>query len=142
VRAKPLTPRPGRRDAALLGALCLFLSTVEYLIPKPLPFMRLGLANLPLILALDLFPFRAFMALVCLKALGQALVTGTLFSYVFLFSLAGTVASALSMYGLRRLCGETRIGVCRALARLMGNFAIYRKIIPYKLPRQPRNAWN
>ena len=30
----------------ILGACSMFLSTVEYLFPKPLPFMRLGLANL------------------------------------------------------------------------------------------------
>jgi heptaprenyl diphosphate synthase len=99
-----------RQDTALLGAFCLFLSTIEYLIPKPLPFIRLGIANLPLLLALDIFPFPAFMLLTGIKILGQALITGTLFSYVFLFSLAGTAASALSMYGLRRFLGSGRIG--------------------------------
>jgi heptaprenyl diphosphate synthase len=79
------------------------------MIPKPLPFMRIGIANLPLILALDIFPFGPFLVLVSLKVLGQALITGALFSYVFLFSLAGTFASALSMYTLRRLLG-VRIG--------------------------------
>jgi heptaprenyl diphosphate synthase len=93
-----------------LGGFCLFLSTLEYLIPKPLPFMRIGLANLPLILALDLFPPGPFALLVLIKVSGQALIAGTLFSYVFLFSLAGSSVSALTMYGLRRLLGKTRIG--------------------------------
>jgi heptaprenyl diphosphate synthase len=112
---KSLTPPRGnaaydKKTTALLGAFCLFLSTIEYMIPKPLPFMRIGIANLPLILALDLFSFRSFAVLVGLKILGQALITGPLFSYVFLFSLAGTAASALSMFFLRRLLGEERIG--------------------------------
>ncbi|MCK5201492.1 MAG: Gx transporter family protein, partial [Spirochaetales bacterium] len=34
---------------ALFAAFCIFLSTVEYLIPKPFPFFRLGLANFPII---------------------------------------------------------------------------------------------
>jgi heptaprenyl diphosphate synthase len=113
---EPLTPPPGeagriadRRTVALLGAFCLFLSTIEYMIPKPLPFMRIGIANLPLMLALDIFPFPTFALLVGIKILGQALITGTLFSYIFLFSLAGTVLSALSMYGLRRFFGSRRI---------------------------------
>ncbi|MDR2942061.1 MAG: Gx transporter family protein [Treponema sp.] len=93
----------GRRPIALLGACCLFLSAVEYLIPKPLPFMRLGLANLPLMIALDIFPFSGFMILVCIKIMGQALITGTLFSYVFLFSVTGTLFSALTMFSLRQL---------------------------------------
>jgi heptaprenyl diphosphate synthase len=100
---------PYRQDLALLGAFCLFLSTIEYMIPKPLPFMRIGIANLPLMLALDIFPFPVFLLLVGIKVLGQALITGTLFSYIFLFSLAGTALSALAMYGLRRLAGRGRI---------------------------------
>jgi heptaprenyl diphosphate synthase len=93
-----------------LGSFCFFLSTLEYLIPKPLPFMRIGLANLPLILALDLFSPGPFALLGLIKITGQALITGTLFSYVFLFSLAGTSVSALVMYGLRRFLGKNRIG--------------------------------
>jgi heptaprenyl diphosphate synthase len=98
-----------RKTMALLGAFCLFLSTIEYMIPKPMPFMRIGIANLPLMLALDIFPFHVFLVLVTIKVLGQALITGTLFSYIFLFSLAGTFLSALSMYILRRLVGSRRI---------------------------------
>jgi heptaprenyl diphosphate synthase len=105
---------------ALLGALSLFLSAIDYLLPKPLPFMRLGLANLSLLLALSvpavrgelaersgrpLFPLRSYCLLVLLKVLGQAFITGTFFSYVFLFSLAGSACSAAVMYGLRRLFG-------------------------------------
>jgi heptaprenyl diphosphate synthase len=111
-----LTASPGnlqdpkvRKTIALLGAFCLFLSAVEYMIPKPLPFIRIGIANLPLMLALDIFPFSTFLVLVGIKVLGQALITGTLFSYIFLFSLAGTVVSAVSMYALRRLLGPGRI---------------------------------
>ena len=98
-----------RKTLALLGAFCLFLSTIEYMIPKPLPFMRIGIANLPLMLALDIFPFHVFLVLAAIKVLGQALITGTLFSYIFLFSLAGTFLSAVSMYMLRRLLGRGRI---------------------------------
>ncbi|MCL2213731.1 MAG: Gx transporter family protein [Treponema sp.] len=97
-----------RRQLALLGAFCLFLSAVEYMIPKPLPFLRIGLANLPIMLACDIFPFSSFMILVCIKIFGQALVTGTLFSYVFLFSLTGTLLSALVMFSLRRTLGHDR----------------------------------
>ena len=98
-----------RKTLAMLGAFAMFLSTIDFMIPKPIPTMRIGLANLPLMLALDMFPFRIFLVLVALKVAGQALVTGTLFSPIFLFSLAGTTLAASSMYGLRRLCGTKRI---------------------------------
>ncbi len=97
------------RKIALLGAFCLFLSTIEYMIPKPMPFMRLGIANLPLLLALDIFTFKAYLLLLMIKILGQAIITGTLFSYIFLFSFAGSAVSALVMYGLRRSLGTQRI---------------------------------
>ena len=107
-----LTRHPGRidiRNVSLLGGFCFFLSALEYLIPKPLPFIRLGLANIPLILALDIMPFSSFVLLGCLKITGQALISGTFFSYVFLFSLGGTGVSALFMYALRRWPGKERI---------------------------------
>lgn len=98
-----------RKNIALLGAFCLFLSTIEYMIPKPMPFMRLGIANLPLLLALDILTFKAYVLLLMIKIIGQALVTGTLFSYVFLFSFLGSVSSAFIMFGLRRKLGAKRI---------------------------------
>ncbi|HSV55539.1 MAG TPA: Gx transporter family protein [Magnetospirillaceae bacterium] len=107
---------PGEHRArllAFLAALCFFLSAVEYMIPKPLPFMRLGIANLPLLLAVDILPFRAFLALAAVKVLGMGLVTGTLLSYVAVFSLAGTLCSALVMFGSRALFRDriTAIGI-------------------------------
>jgi len=89
------------KDLVLLGAFCLFLSAIDHLIPKPLPFMRIGLANLPLLIALDIFSAKNFFLLSLIKVLGQALITGTLFSYVALFSLAGTALSSTVMFLLR-----------------------------------------
>jgi heptaprenyl diphosphate synthase len=104
-------PAGEARDViALLGAFCLFLSTIEYMIPKPLPFMRIGIANLPIMLALDLLSPGAFLLLVAIKVFGQSLVSGSLFSYIFLFSLLGSFSSALLMFGLRRALGSGRIG--------------------------------
>ncbi len=91
---------------AFLGALCLFLSAVEYLIPKPLPFFRLGLANLPLLIGLGFLTPGDLLLVLLLKVLGQGLVNGTLASYVFLFSLAGSTASVLTMYAVHRLGGR------------------------------------
>jgi heptaprenyl diphosphate synthase len=95
------------------------------MIPKPLPFFRIGLANLPLMLAIDLFPLQSFLVLVCIKVSGQALITGTLFSYIFLFSLTGTFLSALLMYFLRGALRKERItfiGIGTAGA-LVSNFS-------------------
>jgi len=92
-----------RNTLALLGALCFFLSAIEYLIPKPLPFMRIGLANMPLLLALNILGSKDFFLLVLLKLIGQGLIGGTFLSFVFLFSIGGTFTSAAAMYALSRL---------------------------------------
>jgi heptaprenyl diphosphate synthase len=132
-----------KKPIALLGALCLFLSSIEYMIPKPLPFMRIGIANLPLILALDVCGWKDFFLLVLIKILGQALITGTLFSYVFLFSLTGTILSAFTMFFLRRLCGSRIgfIGIGSAGAMLsnvsqlfLASFFVFGKSIVYIIP--------
>lgn len=88
---------------SFLGGLCLFLSAIEYLFPRPVPFMRLGLANLPILFALRLLPFPYLLLLVLLKITGQGLISGTLASYVFLFSAAGSFTSALVMAAMNRI---------------------------------------
>jgi uncharacterized membrane protein len=91
---------------ALMGALCLFFSTLEYLIPKPLPFFRLGLANLPILLSLSLLTPGDLLLLVALKVIGQGLVNGTLASYVFFFSAAGSLTSVAAMWVAHRFGGR------------------------------------
>lgn len=100
-----------------MAALAFFLSTVEYMLPRPVPFMRLGLANLPILIAVDLLPFGLYIALALVKVVGMSVLTGSLFSYVALFSLVGTLASALVMRGLRAVAGPralSYVGLCVA----------------------------
>lgn len=91
---------------AFLGGLCLFFSTIEYLFPKPVPFFRLGLANLPILITLDILSPGAVFLLVFLKVLGHGLINGTLASYVFLFSISGSFASAIVMLAAHRIGGK------------------------------------
>ena len=72
--------------------------------------MRIGLANMPLLLALDILSPYEFFLLTLLKILGQGIIGGMILSHVFLFSIAGTLSSALVMFGLRRLLGKKLIG--------------------------------
>ncbi len=88
---------------AILAAFALFLSTVEYMIPKPVPFLRVGLANLPVLIALSLLSIPELFVLVSLKIVGQGLVNGTLFSYIFLFSAGGSLVSTVAMLLFHRM---------------------------------------
>ena len=91
-----------RDKIAYLGALSLLMSLAELFVPRPLPFFRLGLANIPLLLGLtmDVGPY---MALLLVKAIGNSYVSGTIFSPFALMSLAQTFASGMAMYGAGRL---------------------------------------
>ncbi len=112
------------RKIAFVAAATLLLSTLEYLIPKPLPFLRLGLANLPILLVLEIFTFKSFFILLLLKSIGQGFVTGTLFSYLFFISLAGTVSSGLVMKGTKSLF-KSRVSLvgCSIIGALASNIS-------------------
>jgi heptaprenyl diphosphate synthase len=123
-----------RHSLALLGSLCFFLSALEYLIPKPLPFMRIGLANMPLLLALDIFSPAEFFLLALLKILGQGIIGGLIFSHVFLFSIAGTLSSAFVMFTLRllpwkKLIGFAGLGCAGAMASNCAQLILARYLI-------------
>lgn len=97
------------RLVPFFSALCMFLAAVEYAIPKPLPFMRLGIANLPVMISLSVMKKRETVLLILFKVLAQSLITGTLFSYIAMFSIAGSFASGLGMMGLYALFGKNKI---------------------------------
>ncbi len=108
------------QEVAFFGALCLFFSVIEYLVPKPVPFFRLGLANLPILLVLSVFLPKQIALLALLKVLGQALVNGTLASYIVLFSASGTIVSVALMFLLHRFARKhislLGIGIAGSLA--------------------------
>ncbi|WP_296013402.1 Gx transporter family protein [uncultured Treponema sp.] len=105
---------------AFFSALCFFLSAVEYAVPKPLPFFKIGFANLPVLISLSVLKKKETLLLVFLKIFLQAVISGTLFSYVFIFSFAGSVASGLSMmlvyFIFRNKISFVGLSVCGGLA--------------------------
>lgn len=106
IRTTPTLRHPSHHLVALFGAASLFLATIEFLFPKPLPYMRLGLANIPLLISLRLFPIRYLYLLALLKVCAQGVLHGTFSSYVILFSLIGTLASISVMIAAHTLGGR------------------------------------
>ena len=122
-----------QRHVALLAAVALFLATVEHVIPKPVPFLKLGLANLPVLVGLSVLRPREIFTLVALKIVGQGLVQGTLFSYIVLFSAAGSLASGATMLLLHRTLGArislVGISIMGALASNLAQIGSARLLI-------------
>jgi heptaprenyl diphosphate synthase len=74
------------------------LFVVESLFPTPIPGIRLGLANIFILLALIFFGLRDALLIGILKSITGSLILGRLFTPAFLFSLSGTFFSTFVMW--------------------------------------------
>ena len=110
------TSRSTRRLAlsAMLAALALIFSYVEALIPLPVPVpgIKLGIANLVIVMAIYKLGFRYAFTINCVRIF----IAGLLFSGVFgmIYSFAGGVLSLLVMYLLQRTGWFSMVGVSMA----------------------------
>ncbi len=71
---------------------------VESLFPTPIPGIRLGLANIFILLALIFFGLGDALLIGILKSITGSLILGRLFTPAFLFSLSGTITSTFIMW--------------------------------------------
>lgn len=88
-----------RELVAYLASLTLLFSYIEMILPRTVPFFRLGLGNIAILLAFNL-PFAPFLLLCLLKATAASLMAGTLFSPFFVISLTQSLVSGIFMYFL------------------------------------------
>ncbi len=108
----------------LFAAASLYLSSIEYLLPRPVPFFRFGLANIAILVVLRHFTLRDLCILVMLKVLGLGILNGTIASYVFVFSLLGSLSGLMCMYTMSRLSSKhiTLVGI--SLVGAVGSNAV------------------
>jgi heptaprenyl diphosphate synthase len=121
------------KKIALLGILLAFtliMSLVERMVPLDgvMPGMRLGLANLAIVISLYTFPPRDTIILVILKCLMTAFFSGSMIA--LFYSLTGSVASLAIMLLLVKAKNVSVIGVSVAGAALhnIGQIAVARLI--------------
>jgi len=82
---------------ALMTAISASLYVFETLLPRPLPFMKIGLSNIiVLLLVFTCLTKQAMIVAIAKSALG-AFFTGTLFSPTFILSFVGTLCATLMM---------------------------------------------
>lgn len=94
---------------SLFIALAVALNTLEFMLPSPAPWFRLGFANILTLVALYLFGGRAAWTVALARILVGSLLLGRLFSPGFFLSLGGGVLATALMTGGRALAGE-RLG--------------------------------
>jgi heptaprenyl diphosphate synthase len=74
------------------------LSALETAIPNPMPWFRLGLANLATLLAIKWWGMREAFLIVVLRVFLGSLILGRLFQITFWLSFSGSIAACLGMW--------------------------------------------
>ena len=88
---------------AMLLAMALTLSIAESFIPFGIPGMKLGLANLVILLSIYYFGFWIPLAIDLARVLVASLFTGTFLQMGFVMSMSGAILSFFLMYVAYRL---------------------------------------
>ncbi len=113
---------------ALFVALAVALHTVEVLLPNPLPWFRIGLANILALTALFSYGIQALWIVSISRILIGSLLLGSLFSPGFLLSLGGgLVANTLMSFGYKLWqdkIGPVGVSVLGALGHVTGQLLI------------------
>ena len=94
-----------RYRIAILSAYALALHGFEAMLPSPIPWLRLGLANIITLTALMLFGFRAAMMITLIRVILGSLFIGTFLGPSFILSLGGGI------------CGTCAMGATLAISR-------------------------
>ncbi len=96
--------KENRREIYLtaLVLVSLYLSIAENFIPKPFPWMKIGLSNIAVLIALEKFDSKFAIELSMLRIFIQGLMLGTLFTPGFIISLVAGTLTTIFMIGLYR----------------------------------------
>jgi heptaprenyl diphosphate synthase len=104
---------------ALLSAYAVGLHSIEAFIPTPVPWLRLGLANIITLTTLYLYGLRAGMTVTLVRVFIRSLLAGTFLGPAFIMSLGGGITSTLVMWivivASRRFLGPVSVSITGAL---------------------------
>jgi heptaprenyl diphosphate synthase len=104
---------------AILSAYALALHGFEAMLPSPIPWLRVGLANIITLTALLLFDFRTAMMITLIRVVLGSLFTGTFLGPSFILSLGGGICGTCSMGIMlmmsRKLFGPVGLSLIGAL---------------------------
>lgn len=113
---------------ALFVALAVGLYALEVLLPNPLPWFRIGLANILGLTALFCYGVRALWAVNMLRIFIGNLLMGSLFAPGFLLSLGGGLVATAAMSGAYLLwkgrIGPVGVSILGGLGHVSGQLVI------------------
>ncbi len=91
---------PETLHIALLSAYAVGLHSIEALIPTPVPWLRLGLANIITLVTIYLYGLKGGMTVTLTRVFIRSLLAGTFLGPAFIMSLGGGVVSTFIMWAL------------------------------------------
>ncbi|NOQ21865.1 MAG: hypothetical protein GQ565_04330 [Candidatus Aegiribacteria sp.] len=107
------------RIEVLLVVLATGAGVIENIIPRPIPFIKPGLANIITVAAIVKYGFWTGLRVNILRSTGAALFIGTLATPTYLLSLSGGIVSALVMGSVKRVFSVTGMSVAGSLGSLL-----------------------
>ncbi len=87
-----------KRRIALLSAYAIAIHSFESLLPTPIPWFRLGIANIITLAALILYGFRTAMMVTLIRVIISSIFIGTFLGPGFIMSFCGGVSSTVAMW--------------------------------------------
>ncbi len=112
--------RPETLHIALLSAYAVGLHSIEALIPTPVPWLRLGLANIITLVTIYLYGLKGGMTVTLTRVIIRSLLAGTFLGPAFIMSLGGGVVSTFIMWAMissfKKLLSPISISIYGAIA--------------------------
>ena len=110
----------GRRlpPEVILALLAIGIGIVESFLPRPVPFMKFGLANIITIIAVLKYGTITGLKVNILRAGAVSLFLGTMATPAFILSLSGGIISALVMGAVKRFFSVPGVSVSGSIAGL------------------------
>lgn len=106
------------------------LGVIEGMVPKPLPFLRPGLANIATVAGILRIGPGAGIRINLFRSAGAAIFLGTLATPTFLLSLSGGMASAAVMGSTRKLFSVTGLSLAGSLASIAAQLGAASLVLP------------
>ncbi|MBD3277508.1 MAG: hypothetical protein GF388_04335 [Candidatus Aegiribacteria sp.] len=106
------------RIEVFLVLLAVAAGLIENILPRPVPFVKPGLANIVTVAAVVKYGMGTAIRINLLRSAGASLVMGTLATPSFVLAVSGGLASAMAMGLLRRLFSVPALSVSGSLASM------------------------
>ena len=124
----PQLPDKHRIEARIAGLVVvgLLMFIFEAYIPRPIPWLKIGLANITTLIALYWIGWRAALAVALFRIIIGSFFTGLLFSPGFFLSISGGICAVLTMIALHRMriFGILAISVAGAIMHNVGQLIV------------------